>query len=70
MAAPCGYLGSNLVVAAIDFANDEDTAVFVLSLEGDAENDGCSASLWTLVIAFFLITALTKAFGLHLRVKG
>ena len=43
MAAPCGYLGCNLVVAATDFANDEDTAVFVLSLEGDAENDGCSA---------------------------
>ena len=42
MAAPCGYLGSNPVVAAIDFANGEDTAVFVLSLEGDAENDRCS----------------------------
>ena len=43
MAAPCGYLGSNPVVAAIDFANGQDTAVFVLSLEGDAENDRCSA---------------------------
>ena len=43
MAAPCGYLGSNPLVAAIDFANGEDTAVFVLSLEGNAENDRSSA---------------------------
>ena len=41
------------MVAAIDFANEEDTAVFVLSLEGDAENDGCSASLWTSSWTFF-----------------
>ena len=65
-----GYLGSNPVVAAIDFANEEDTAVFVLSLEGDAENNGCSASLWTLVLGLFLTTGLTEVFGLHLRVEG
>ena len=57
-----GYLGSNPVVAA--------TAVFVLSLEGDAENDGCSASLWTLVLGLFLTTGLKEVFGLHLRVEG
>ena len=38
MAAPCGYLGSNPVGAAIDFLH-------------------------------FFTTALTEAFGLHLRVK-
>ena len=65
-----GYLGSNPVVAAIDSANEEDTAVFVLSLEGDAENDGCSASLWALVLGLFLTTGPTEVFGLHLRVEG